>query len=577
MGWNRMAQTLDRSDLEQLLRRIDGRGYRAYKDLEGSWLLTPGLLLHIDHVQGDPFAAPSRLRLELPQTRALFPEQLYGHPDRRRGLEDFVGRAASAAAGRVRSGQGSGRSGRVEVDCGGQEILWRSTVNIDAQRVELRFTAGLPAAGRRILGRQAAELLLDELPLLADRALHLEALDLTVLEAHCRAAEDQQALRRQLDRMGLVAFVADGSTLPRHSGVDDRPLDHEVVPLASPGSLQVELDLPHAGRVSGMGIPAGVTLIVGGGFHGKSTLLQALERSVYDHLPGDGRELCATIPSAVKIRAEDGRRIERVNISPFIGRLPLGRDTAAFSTDNASGSTSQAANIIEALEMGARLLLLDEDTCATNFMIRDERMQALVAREKEPITPFLDKVRQLYEQLRVSTILVMGGSGDYFEAADLVLMMDGYIPRDVTAGARAVAEQFGRRRRHEGGERFGTATPRRPDRGSFDAARGRRAVKIDVKGLRTVLYGTTRMDLTCLEQLVDPAQTRALARIIHLYETRYCGRGESIGEELETLFADLEREGFNLISPRMEGGLALPRIQEVMMAINRMRSLKVLT
>jgi len=571
-----MPQILDRHQLEETLRRIDGRGYKAYKDLVGSWLLSRHLLLHIDHVQGDPFAAPSRIRLEVPQSHARFDEALFRQEDRRRGLEDFVGRAAATAAERVQGGRGSGRSGLVEVDRGGQEILRRSTVTIDRERVELRLTLGLPAAGRRVLGRQAAGLLLDELPRLADNALCCAALDKERLLAHCRAAEDQTALRRQLDGMGLAAFVADGAILPRKSGVDDRPLTDGAIPLNSPGNLRVEVELPHAGRISGMGIPAGVTLIVGGGFHGKSTLLKALERSVYDHLPGDGRHLCATVDSAVKIRAEDGRRIERVNISPFIDRLPMGQETTAFSTDNASGSTSQAANIIEALEMGSRLLLLDEDTCATNFMIRDERMQALVAREKEPITPFLDKVRQLYDQLGVSTILVMGGSGDYFETADVVLMMDGYIPRDVTAEAREVAARFGRGRQAQGGDHFGTLTPRRPDHHSFDAARGRRSVKIDVKGRGTILYGTTRMDLSCLEQLVDTAQTRALARIIHLYESRYCGRGESIRDELETLFAHLEQQGFQLIAPRMEGGLALPRIQEVMMAVNRMRSLKML-
>jgi len=571
-----MPQTGDRSDLEERLRRIDGRGYRAYREIEGSWLLARDLLLHVDHVQGDPFAAPSRLRLEVPQSRARFPEALFTHRERRRGLEDFVGRVAAAAAGRNRCGRGSGRSGQVEVDRGGQEILHRSTVTIDGSRVELRLTAGLPAAGRRVMGRQAAEMLLEDLPRLAGHCLVYGELDRRRAEAHCRAAEDQHALRGQLERLGLVAFAADGALLPRRSGVDDRPLGKGAVPLHSPKRLRVEVELPNAGRISGMGIPAGVTLIVGGGFHGKSTLLKALERSVYDHVPGDGRHLCATVPSTVKVRAEDGRHIAGVDISPFIGRLPGGRGTGAFCTDNASGSTSQAANIIEALEMGSRLLLLDEDTCATNFMIRDERMQALVAREKEPITPFLDKVRLLYEELGVSTILVMGGSGDYFEAADLVLMMDEYVPRDVTAEARAVAERFGRRRRPEADSGFGTLTPRRPDDKSFDASRGRRTVKIDVKGLRTVRYGTTHIDLSGLEQLVDVAQTRTLGRIIHLYESRYCGRGKHLRDELEALFADLEREGFDLVAPRLEGGLALPRIQEVAMAINRMRSLKVL-
>jgi len=572
-----MPRTLDRNDLEAILHRIDGRGYKAYKDLQGSWILSPHLLLHLDHVQGDPFAAPSRVRLEMPQSRAGFPETLFTQRDRQRGLEDFIGRAAATVASRFsRGGRGSGRSGVVEVDRGGQELLHRSTVTVDRDRVELRLSVGLPAAGRRVLGRQAARLLLDDLPGLAERTLCFEALDEGQLTAHCQAAEDQEALRRQLPGLGLVAFVADGALLPRASGVDDRPLADRAIPFHSPDSLRVTVDLPHAGRITGMGIREGITLIVGGGFHGKSTLLQALERSVYDHLPGDGRHHCATVTSAVKIRAEDGRCIERVNISPFIGTLPMGRTTTAFSTENASGSTSQAANIVEALEVDARLLLLDEDTCATNFMIRDERMQALVASDKEPITPFLDKVRRLYDELGVSTVLVMGGSGDYFEAADLVLMMDSYIPRDVTDAAKEVAQRFGRRRRAEGDGRFGDITPRRPDPGSFDAARGRRAVRIDVKGKRTVLYGTTRLDLTGLEQLVDTAQTRALASIIHLYELRYCGRGEHLRDELERLYADLDREGFNLVAPRLEGGLALPRLQEVAMAINRMRSLEVL-
>lgn len=71
-----------------------------------------------------------------------------------------------------------------------------------------------------------------------------------------------------------------------------------------------------------MGIPEGVTLIVGGGFHGKSTLLQALERGVYHHIAGDGREMVITRQDAVKVRAEDGRNIEKVNISAFINNLP---------------------------------------------------------------------------------------------------------------------------------------------------------------------------------------------------------------------------------------------------------------
>ena len=301
---------------------------------------------------------------------------------------------------------------------------------------------GLPARGRRVLGRQAAAMLCDDVPKIVNNTLKYASIDKKRLTAHLNAAEDADTLLAQLPELGLVAFVVDSSILPRRSGVDDRPLrgDH-VIPFRSPDSLRVEVTLPHAGRVTGMGFPMGVTLIVGGGYHGKSTLLSALERGVYNHIPGDGRELVVTDPTAVKIRAEDGRRVEGVDIRPFINNLPDDSNAAAFRTDNASGSTSQAANIIEALEVGAKTLLLDEDTCATNLIIRDARMQTLVEKSGEPITPFVDRVRQLSDEQGVSSILVLGGSGDYFDVADTIIRMDAYTPRDVTVKAQAIASR----------------------------------------------------------------------------------------------------------------------------------------
>eukprot|EP00438_Fugacium_kawagutii_P004327 Skav220059 [mRNA] locus=scaffold1709:61262:63212:- [translate_table: standard] len=213
--------------------------------------------------------------------------------------------------------------------------------------------------------------------------------------------------------------------------------------------MEVSITLPHAGTVTGMGITRGVSVIVGGGFHGKSTLLHALQLGIYNKVPGDGREHVVCEPSAVKIRAEDGRSVKCTDISPFINNLPFGKlavmgtmalwkATTEFSTGDASGSTSQAANIIEALEVGAMSLLVDEaprrqtdDTCATNFMIRDEKMKALVAPDKEPITAFVRKVRPLFEELGVSTILVVGGSGDFFTVADAVIMMDEWLGYNV--------------------------------------------------------------------------------------------------------------------------------------------------
>ncbi|MFN3477031.1 MAG: ABC-ATPase domain-containing protein [Candidatus Methylomirabilales bacterium] len=566
-------------ELRQILARIDGRGYKAYQDIKGSYDFSE-YILSIDHVQGDPFAAPSRLSVRVPMAKAAFPPALYANKIRKIALGDFLARAFDQAIEEVAKGRrGTGRSGLFMIDAGGQEILERSAVVIEQGFVEARFTMGLPAAGRTVLGRQAEEMFFQELPQIVRRALFYRHLPAKKLEEHVQVVEDQEALRIALKERGLVAFVGNGSTLPRRSGIDDRPLvagrGEVVVPFQSPPDLEVELLRPNLGPIRGMGIPKGVTLIVGGGFHGKSTLLRALERGVYNHIPGDGREWAITIPEAVKIRAEDGRFVEKVDISPFISHLPFGKDTTIFSTENASGSTSQAANIMEALEMGAKLLLIDEDTSATNFMIRDARMQALVAKAKEPITPFVDKVRQLYHEYGVSTILVMGGSGDYFDQADTILMMDEYRPVHVTKQAKEIIKEFPTRRQAEGGERFGKLPHRRPLPESFDPSRGSRDVKIDAKGLKSILFGTTSIDLSALEQLVDLSQTRAIGEAIYYYATRYAARGFSLREGLERLMEDLEKGGLDILSPFKVGNLARPRVFEIAFAINRMRSLKI--
>lgn len=394
-------------DLRQQLLRLDQQSYKAYKAIQRCYTF-PAFTLIIDRVQSDPFATPSQCRVQLPQAIAGFPPHLYSTPSREIALRDYLTRQFDCSA-RVRpSLQGTGNSGLIAVTHPGQAILERTSVMITQERVELRFVAGLPGFGRRVAGHQATWMLCDELPQLVEHTLNYCHLDPAAIQRHVETAEDADWLRQQLEARGLVAFVADGAVLPRRSGVDQRPLQDQL-PFMSPGSLKVEFSCPNQGRVTGMGVPAGVTLIVGGGYHGKSTLLSAIALGVYNHIPGDGRERMVTHPATVKIRAEDARSIAGVDIPPFINHLPQGRSTIQFSTQNASGSTSQAANILEALEVGARVLLVNEDTAATNLMIRDRRMQALVAKVKEPITPFIDKVRQLYSDYGVSTVLVMGG------------------------------------------------------------------------------------------------------------------------------------------------------------------------
>lgn len=570
--------------LRSLLTRIDGRSYRDYKQLRGRYR-GEGFELFVDHVQGDSFAEPSKLRLRVPMAVARLPADLRATPVRRLALGDLLARKAAAAAQRLRRRAGSGRSGELFVDGGGQEVLERSAWRIEEDFVELRLGAGLPAEGRRILGAEAGRLLCEAVPKLAREVLRFESLDSGEVERFVLCIENQEHLRGRLRELGLVAFVADGSVLPRESGASDRPLTGpEVVPFVAPGSLAVEVELPnpHRGerRVRGLGIAEGVTLIVGGGYHGKSTLLKALERGVHPHVPGDGRELVVTDPDAVKIRAEDGRRVERVDIGAFIDNLPQGRETSAFCSDDASGSTSQAASILEALESGARTLLLDEDTSATNFMVRDARMQELVAKDSEPITPFLDRVRELHASLAVSTVLVMGGCGDYFETADRVLLMRDFSPQDATEDARAVAAAHPTRRRAESTRPLKAPTPRVPLAGSLDARRGKRAVKLDVRGVDGLVYGTTAVDLRGLEQLLDPSQTRAIAHALHLATQRFMTGAASLAAVLDALDALFDDQGLDVLaefggSDEHPGNFARPRRHELAGALNRLRTLQV--
>ncbi|MDX1663337.1 MAG: ABC-ATPase domain-containing protein, partial [Candidatus Promineifilaceae bacterium] len=560
------------------LHRLDGRGYKAYKGVAGRYAFS-GFTLFIDHVQGDPFASPSRLRVRVPREQAGYPAEADANASRRVGLENFLAlafaRAIRAAGGRYPElRRGSGKSGLLAIDAPGQEMLQRTAIAVTDAFVEARFVAGLPARGRTILGRAAAEMLGEALPEVVEESLFYSHNDQALLWRFVETAEDADALRAKLDEQGLVAFVADGSILPRRSGVDPRPLPaSEAVPFQSPPSLRQSFALPNAGAVSGMGIPAGVTLIVGGGFHGKSTLLNAVERGVYNHRPGDGREKVVTVESAVKIRAEDGRYVAGVDISAFIANLPFGRDTLSFDSANASGSTSQAANISEALSLGARLLLIDEDTAATNFMIRDRRMQALITREKEPITPFIDRVRSLCEEHGVSTILVIGGSGDYFDVADHVVAMEAYHPVERTEEARAIAAADAQAR--EAPDPLQPPASRVPLPGSVDPSRGRRRIRVQARGPDTILFGEETIDLSAVEQIVDPSQTRAIAHaLVHAWEN-YMDGERTLVEIVDRVMADVENRGLDVLTPYLVADLAAFRRFELAAALNRLRTLEV--
>lgn len=548
----------DAASLATLLADLHGSGYGGYRRLTGRWSFDD-FTLQVQRVQPDPFAPPSRCEVRVAPTVAGFPEQWWSTPVRARALAGFLLRTADHLL----------RHSPLRVDAGRQQVLDRSACQVEDGEVVLRLGIDLPGRGRTIDGKRAHQALCEDLPRLVREALRFATADTDRARAFVESIEDTDALRRELPGLGLVAFVADGAILARRSGVEDLPLA-DAVPFESPESLRVEVTVPNRGRISGMGVPEGITLIVGGGFHGKSTLLRALERGVYDHVPGDGRELVVSRHDTVKVRAEDGRRVHRVDVSAFVSHLPTGADTGDFGTDNASGSTSQAASIVEAVEAGARVLLVDEDTAATNLMIRDARMQALVAKQSEPLTPFVDLIRPLSVQHGVSTVLVMGGSGDYMDVADRVLMMDAYQAREVTGRAREVAAApTGRVREAHG---FPAIRHRVPDPGSLPAERP----KVRARGTDALTLGESTVDLRAVEQLVDPGQVTGIGlALLTCLRSGWVDGRRTVGELLDAFDAEVAHRGVAAVDAAYPGDFAVPRRFEIAAALNRLRTLRV--
>nr|WP_269668529.1 ABC-ATPase domain-containing protein [Staphylococcus kloosii] len=555
-----------------MLVSLDGQKYGAYKRAKGMYQFEQ-FRLAIDHVQVDPFAPPSKMRILISRQTAGIPNNLLDTQDKVTAVADFLTRNVKEGIQSIIKAD-NGKPAKIFIDSCGQEILTRSSVVINEQDIEVRLEVGLPAAGRKILGKAAAHVITNLIPTIVDQSLLYNNIDSQSLKEQVTLMLDQVYIRQALEQQNLIAFVANDSVLPRKSGVSDKVMQGAVA-FTSPQNMEITLNLPSGKTITGMGVPEGITLIVGGGFHGKSTLLQALERGVYNHMAGDGREYVITRNDATKIRAEDGRNIEKVNIRPFINNLPGNKDTRQFSTENASGSTSQAANVMEALEANTSLLLIDEDTSATNFMIRDGRMQQLIAPEKEPITPFASKVKPLYDDYQVSTILIVGGSGDYFEVADQILMMDEYVLKDVTKNAKDIAQSTGYERENISQNHFGELPARIPLKSSFNK-KGKEA-RFKAKGQHQILYGKESIDITGLEQLVDSSQTECLAMMIDYYQQHLLNDQDTLNQAADKLYNFIGKEGLDAIFPHSghPGNIALPRKQEFCAALNRYRGLQV--
>lgn len=561
------------AELKQLLDRIDHRGYPAYKDTKGQYQFQ-GYVFSIDHVQGDPFAFPSKVSVQVKGSTAGFPEELYKGRHQRAALQDEMTRQFYRAIQKYAfRAKGSGKSGLISVSKCGQEVLERTACEINPKNgdVKLRFEVGFPANGRTINARELEKIVFGFLPECVEQSLFYKNCDKKRVRSIIDLAEDQQYIRDELEKNDLIAFVANGAILPRESGVSDKPMKG-AVRFQSPKEMEVTMKLPHKGEISGMGIRRGITLIVGGGYHGKSTLLKALELGVYNHIQGDGREYVITKDDAMKIRAEDGRSIKKTDISMFINDLPNGKDTRGFYTEDASGSTSQAANVIESMEAGASVMLIDEDTSATNFMIRDELMQRVIHRDMEPITPFIDRILELYQVYGISTVIVAGSSGAYFHIADTIIQMDRYEPKEITKLAKETAKDFP--------AMSGMENPaekpvfiRCPRQGRGFKPNDR--IKMKTMGKEMVQLNRENIDLRYVEQLADTEQVSALGYCVRYAEKHLFQGKDTIQNVVDKLEEKICREGLSSLceSNASVANLAMPRRQEIFACLNRYRGL----
>lgn len=570
-------------ELRNTLKEIDHKSYPVYKSLRGGYDFGK-YTLDIEHVQGDPFAAPSQVSVHIALRDAGYPDYTLASDTAKTALADFLLRSFSAEIAHYSfQAKGSGKSGLIEISRPGQEVFPRSDCELTDKELIVRFLIGFPANGRTINSRELEKILFDFMPQCVEKSLIYRSLNADKVKNHIFLAENQQALRDALKEKNLVAFVADGAILPRESGISQRPMKNAVV-FKSPDSMRVTLDLVHGGTISGMGIQKGITLIVGGGYHGKSTLLSALELGVYNHIAGDGREYVISDDTALKLRSEDGRFVKDVDISLFINDLPSRKDTHSFSTEDASGSTSQAAGIIEGIESGSRLFLIDEDTSATNFMVRDAFMQRVIQSDKEPITPFTARARELYDNAGICTILVAGSSGAFFHIADTVIQMDNYNAVDITSKVKNLLSEYPL---HSDSTAPYTApkslrimsksplgSPKRRDyRTGAVKSDEPELLKVKLLSKDSFLIGRQTVDLRYLEQLIDSEQTAALSVLLK-YAVEHLVDGKrtvsAIVKELYKLYTEKGFDAFSEGRP-VSGGYAMPRIQEIYSCFNRYR------
>ena len=554
--------------LNKILIAIDGQTSRAYRNIIDSYDYED-FVLYIDYVPLDAERHPSRLRANISLDNAKFPDNIFSTKSREVAARDFIVRQFVSKAARYSISSPGVKGGHISIDRPSHELLETNAAVVGNDSLEIRFAVNLPVKNGKVFSQAAIELFMKSVPGIINNCMIFNNLDGEKLANWIETNEDAEVLRGMLGESGLVAFIADESVFSGHVNIDSKVF----VPLSPPDELAFTFNLPNRGKVRGMGIPAGITLIIGGCSHGKTTLLRAVEFGVYNHISGDGRELAVTVPDAVGIRVEEGRRIENVDISPFIANISKNIDTKHFSSRSAPPAASMAANIMEALEAGTSLLLFDDETAVTSLMGRDARLQALISKEFEPITPLVDILPLLRDEHGISSIIV-GASGDYFDIADTVIAMKDFNPVVVTDEAKKIAKENPSGRIIESTGHFPLPAGRCPLNWSLEPEKKKGSNRFRSHGRRYVQYGDEFIDVSKVTQLVNQSQSRAIARGIAMVY-KFMDSSQSLMDAVSKVMERVENVGIDVLSNRLMGDLASFRAYELTAAINRMKNLKI--
>lgn len=551
-------------EFKNILQGIDGNDYKSYESIEGEYLFND-YTLYVDHIQVHPSACRSNIRVKMPQNVALFPSDTYSNRSREIALRDFITRRFYYLI------QISGMSEFIFIDSPGQEILERTTAFVDQYFVEIRFAINLPSANKLVEGNLAQDIFFDKLPSIINNSIVFENLDNDSLYKHIKTSEDADFLRNELENLRLIAFIAENSILPRQSDTNSLPMESEAVPFISPDTLKMDVELPNKGQITGMGLLRGITLIVGEDGHGKTTLLNAVGHGIYNHIPGDGREYVVSNPNSVIVRAEHGRSIQNINISPFIKNLISEQSTDSFSIDKAESVVSQVANVIESIEVGADVLLIDEGTSANNFLYYNYNSRGTVSEQHEDITSFIDKARSLYNEYMVSSILAMEQAENHFGIADYVIQMSEFKALDVTEKAKEIAQKNNDPNKING--HFGIIRDRIPLL-DLSSIKTKEDIDATANEISCIEFESDIIDLNSIEQLVTVSQIKAIREAIE-YAKRYMDGKKSFRQVTSLVMLDIGRSGLDILNQKLLSNYAEFRKIELAAVINRLKTLKV--